>query len=56
MGRADEALHVTRLAEADPGRADMRTLVLIGAAATRAIERPVGPPWVYTPRFVPEVP
>lgn len=56
VGRADEALHVTRLADADPRRADMRTLVLIGAAATRAIERPAGPPWVYTPRSVPEAP
>ena len=54
VGRADEALHVTRLGVAAPGRADMRTLVLIGAASTRAIERPTGPPWVYTPRFVVE--
>ena len=56
VGRPDERLLVTRLADADPGLADMRTLVLIGAAATRAIERPDGPPWVYTPRFVVETP
>jgi precorrin-3B C17-methyltransferase len=56
VGRPDEALHVTRLADADPSRADMRTLVLIGATATRLIERPAGTPWVYTPRFVVESP
>jgi precorrin-3B C17-methyltransferase len=56
VGRADEALHVTRLADVDPGRADMRTLILIGAASTRVIERPGGVPWVYTPRHVREAP
>jgi len=56
VGRADEALHLTRLDVADPGRADMRTLVLIGAASTRAIERPGRAPWVYTPRYVREAP
>jgi precorrin-3B C17-methyltransferase len=38
------------LAEADPALADMRTLVIIGAAATRLISRPGHRPWVYTPR------
>jgi precorrin-3B methylase len=28
----------------------MRTLVLIGTAATRRIERADGAPWLYTPR------
>ncbi|HEX6245587.1 MAG TPA: precorrin-3B C(17)-methyltransferase [Polyangiales bacterium] len=50
VGRADEALHVTTLAEAQPQLADMRTLVLIGASTTRAIARPHGTPWVYSPR------
>ena len=41
---------VTNLAEADPALADMRTLVIIGAAATRLIPRAGRRPWVYTPR------
>jgi precorrin-3B C17-methyltransferase len=52
VGREDEALHVTTLAEAQPQQADMRTLVLIGASSTRAIARPHGPPWVYSPRRI----
>jgi len=50
VGRADEALLVTTLEEADPARADMQTLILVGTAATRRIERAAGLPWVYTPR------
>ena len=41
---------VTNLAEADPALADMRTLVIIGATATRLIPRAGRRPWVYTPR------
>ena len=41
---------LTTLAEADPALADMRTLVIIGAAATRLIPRAGRRPWVYTPR------
>jgi precorrin-3B C17-methyltransferase len=41
---------VTTLAEADPALADMRTLVIIGATATRLIPRAGQRPWVYTPR------
>ena len=48
--RPDESIHITTLDQADPARADMRTLVLIGSAATRRIERPDGDPWLYTPR------
>ena len=44
--RADERVTVVTLAEADPALADMRTLVLIGSAATRRVGR-----WVYTPRW-----
>src|SRR5258707_348602 len=41
---------VATLAEADPALADMRTLVIIGATATRLIPRTGQRPWVYTPR------
>lgn len=50
IGRADEQIDVTTLAEAASFNADMRTLVLIGSSATRKIERASGRPWVYTPR------
>ena len=48
--RPDERLTISTLADADPALADMRTLVLVGTAATRAIPRPGGSPWLYTPR------
>jgi precorrin-3B C17-methyltransferase len=48
--RPEERIDVVRLAEADPARADMRTLVMIGSPATRRIERTGAAPWVYTPR------
>jgi precorrin-3B C17-methyltransferase len=41
---------MTTLAKADSALADMRTLVIIGASATRTISRNGGAPWVYTPR------
>lgn len=50
IGRPDEAITITTLAEADPGLADMATLVMIGASHTRLITRPHGLPFVYTPR------
>lgn len=50
VGRPDEELIVTTLGAADPGAADMRTLVLVGASATRCIERPGERSWVYSPR------
>ena len=46
----NEQIDITTLDEADPTRADMRTLVLIGSTATRRIERPDAPPWLYSPR------
>ena len=49
VSRPDERVVVRTLAEADAGLADMRTLVLVGSAATRLVERPGGA-WVYTPR------
>lgn len=49
FGRAvttpDEHLTTVTLAEATPEMADMRTVVLVGNAATRRVGR-----WVYTPR------
>ena len=48
--RPDERIEIVTLAEADAARADMRTLVLIGTAATRLVARPGGAPWLYTPR------
>lgn len=41
----DEALRVVTLAEARPEMADMRTVVILGNAATRRVGR-----WVYAPR------
>jgi precorrin-3B C17-methyltransferase len=50
VGRADERIVVTTLGQADPGIADMSTLVLIGSSETRFVERPIGTPWMLTPR------
>ena len=51
VGREDEKLNLTTLAEADPSICDMSTLVLIGSSETRFIARPDGlAPWIYTPR------
>ena len=47
ISRADERVALATLADADPAAADMRTLVLVGAAATRRI---AGTDWLYTPR------
>lgn len=41
----DQAIRTVTLAEATPDMADMRTMVLVGNAATRRVG-----PWVYTPR------
>lgn len=49
IGRSDERLLVTTLDAADPSVADMSTLVLIGAHATRRFEGN-GRSWIYTPR------
>jgi precorrin-3B C17-methyltransferase len=51
IGRIDESVFVTTLGEADPSRADMATLVIVGSSETRTISRGEGAiPWVYTPR------
>jgi precorrin-3B C17-methyltransferase len=52
IGRPREELIFTTLGEADPARADMQTLILIGNHLTRRIARPAAPPWVYTPRRI----
>ena len=52
VSRPDEAITITSLATADPALADMRTLVLIGSAATRLVERPGARPYLYSPRSV----
>jgi precorrin-3B C17-methyltransferase len=44
-GSADAQVFTTTLGAADPSRADMRTLVIVGASTTRRVGR-----WVYTPR------
>ena len=51
-GRADEQIVVETLASADPGRADMSTLIIVGSSETRIIPRGSGTPFVYTPRGV----
>jgi precorrin-3B C17-methyltransferase len=50
IGRPDEEIEITTLAEADVSRIDMSTLVLVGSSATRLIPRTSGRPWAYTPR------
>ncbi|HLH88315.1 MAG TPA: precorrin-3B C(17)-methyltransferase [Xanthobacteraceae bacterium] len=50
IGRADERLIVTTLAEADPANADMSTLIIVGSATTRVITRDGLASLVYTPR------
>jgi precorrin-3B C17-methyltransferase len=54
ISRPEETIDIVDLAAADPARADMRTLVMVGTAATKWIERPGQRPWVYTPRFADE--
>ena len=50
VGRPDEAIRVTTLAEADAAWADMSTLVLVGSSETRLVPRPGATPWLLTPR------
>ena len=50
VGRSDERVTITTLADADAGAADMATLIIVGSAATRVVARPGLPPLVYTPR------
>lgn len=50
VGRADEVIHFTTLAEADPTLVDMRTLVLVGNSQSRSFYHG-GKQWVFSPRF-----
>jgi cobalt-precorrin 5A hydrolase/precorrin-3B C17-methyltransferase len=50
LGRPGESLRIIALGELDPDQVDMLTVVLIGASTTRALARPDGGQWVYTPR------
>ena len=50
VGRADETIVLTDLGAADPGLADMSTLVLIGSSETRFVAREDGRRWLLTPR------
>jgi precorrin-3B C17-methyltransferase len=52
---AEARVTMTTLAQTDPALADMRTLVIIGASATRLISREGRAPWIYTPRAEQEV-
>ena len=47
VGRAEESLTVTTLAELDTDAVDMKCLLIIGASSTR-----LGPAGVWTPRYV----
>jgi precorrin-3B C17-methyltransferase len=49
-GRADEAIQIVTLADADPGQADMATCVIVGSPETRLVERPNRPSLIYSPR------
>ena len=50
LGRPGEAVRVTTLAALAPEDVDMLSIVLIGSSATRAVVRPDGGTWLYTPR------
>jgi precorrin-3B C17-methyltransferase len=50
IGRADEALTLTTLGEADTRVADMATLVVVGSSETRFIARDGARAWMVTPR------
>lgn len=51
VGRENEHVRITTIAEADPAGADMATLVIVGSAQTRIVARPGRTPLVYTPRI-----
>jgi precorrin-3B C17-methyltransferase len=54
VGRSDESLRVTTLADAIDAPADMATLIIVGSRETRIITREGRTPLVYTPRAVEE--
>jgi precorrin-3B C17-methyltransferase len=56
VGRANETIAVTPLADAGAVEADMSTLIIVGSAETRLVPRPGRPALVYTPRSVERAP
>jgi precorrin-3B C17-methyltransferase len=50
VGQADERIEITTVAKADPKRADMRTLIIVGSSATRILGDGARRRFVYTPR------
>ena len=50
IGRPDEKVAVGPLDTVDPTAVDMATLIIVGSALTRVIDRPGLAPLVYTPR------
>lgn len=52
VGRPEEQVTVTRLADLEPAEIDMRCMLIIGSSTTRAVERGAGTT-VFTPRRYP---
>ncbi|MBV8439733.1 MAG: precorrin-3B C(17)-methyltransferase, partial [Hyphomicrobiales bacterium] len=50
VGRADEALVLTTLGEANVSLVDMATLVIVGSSETRFVARDGARAWMLTPR------
>ncbi len=50
VGRPDERITLTTLAQAEVGVVDMSTLALIGSSETRFVARDGAAPWLLTPR------
>jgi len=50
LGRDGESVEVVTLGDLRIEDVDMLTLVIVGSSATRAVARPDGGVWVYTPR------
>ena len=50
ISRPEQRIVIAELRAADAACADMRTILLIGTAATRRIARPGAPDWIYAPR------
>ena len=50
VGRQNERISIDTLASADPGCADMSTLIIVGSSETRIVPRGSGVPFVYSSR------
>jgi cobalt-precorrin 5A hydrolase / precorrin-3B C17-methyltransferase len=53
VGRPQQSITITTLAQFEPTDADMRTLILVGSSQTRVLTQPYRK-WVYTPRWYPD--